>query len=333
MNKAETPTISVIVPVYNVERYLPVCLESIVQQSMDDYEVILVDDGSTDSSGTICNKYVDKHPQFHVIHIKNQGVAFARNRGVAESRGEYILFLDSDDYLIPEAVIPLLRLALENNLDILGFGYKNVAENDIATEIKTKGVPENIEVMNGVEYIARFNYTAQVWWYLVRRELLLSNNLSFPNGHVLEEAGFNLRLFLSAEKMSQVPTIAYCYRDRATSIMHDNDKRHVSKMLGDYLYAAQDMNSIIKEKRNIMSDECYERCRTRRDSYVLFGAIRAFKLGNVKEYLKEAKNLNIYPFERLSEKDYPGAKFKLLHWFVTMPRLWRFLSSVYNIFV
>lgn len=331
MHKTESPTISVIVPVYNVERYLPECLESIVKQCLDDYEVILVDDGSTDSSRAICDEYAGKHSQFRVIHRENKGVASARNRGIAESRGEYILFLDSDDYLIPGTVIPLLHLALENKLDVLGFGYKNVLEDDFVAELNASDIPDSVEVMNGVEYISRYNYTAQVWWFLVRRELIVSNNLSLPDGHVLEEAGFNLRLFLSAERMSQVPTIAYCYRNRATSIMHDNDKEHVSKMLGDYLYAAKDMDSIIKKNRDIMSDGCYERSRTRRDSYVLFGAIRAFKLGKVKEYLQEAKKLNIYPFERLSEKDYPGAKFKLLHWFVTKPRLWRLLSSVYCI--
>ena len=333
MHKTETPTISVIVPVYNVERYLPMCLESIVQQCMDDYEVILVNDGSTDSSGAICDEFAAKHSEFRNIYQKNQGVASARNRGVEEAKGEYILFLDSDDYLVPGTISRLLQLATKNKLDVLGFGYNNVAENDIVTEIKANNVPEDIEVLNGVDYISHFNYTAQVWWYLVRRELIMKNNLSLPEGHILEEAGFNLRLFLYAERMSQVSTIAYCYRNRATSIMHDNDKDHVSEMLDDYLYAAQDMDSIIEEKRNIMSDECYERSRTRRDSYVLFGAIRAFKLGKVKEYLKEAKSLNIYPFERLSEKDYPGAKFKLLHWLVTKPRLWRFLSSVYNTFV
>lgn len=325
-------SISIIIPVYNVERYLKVCLESVAQQHLSDYEVIMVDDGSTDGSGAICDKYATKYPQFRVVRQKNQGVASARNRGVAESTGEYILFLDSDDFLVPGIVVPLLHLASDNQLDVLGFGYKNVPEDTLGIETTANNVPENIEIMNGIDYISRHNYTAQVWWYLVRREIVVSNHLSLPDGRVLEEAGFNLRLFLSAKRMSQVPTVAYCYRNRTTSIMHDNGKEHVSKMLGDYLYAAQDMDSVIKENRDIMTNNCYERCCTRRDSYVLFGAIRAFKLGKVREYIQEAKSLNVYPFERLSEKDYPGAKFKLLHWLVTKPRLWRLLSSIYCIF-
>ena len=128
MNKTETLTISVIVPIYNVERYLPACLESIVQQFIEDYEAILVNDGSTDSSGVICDEYAAKHPQFRVIHQENQGVASARNRGVSEARGEYILFLDSDDFLVPNSMSGLLDLANKNELDVLGFSLINVTD-------------------------------------------------------------------------------------------------------------------------------------------------------------------------------------------------------------
>ena len=81
----------------------------------------------------------------------------------------------------------------------------------------------------------------------------------------------------------------------------------------------------------MLHGECYERCRTRRDSYVLFGAVRAFKLGKVKEYLQKAKEQELYPIKTLSEVDYPGFKFKLLHWFVSKPWLWNALSKIYKI--
>ena len=186
------------------------------------------------------------------------------------------------------------------------------------------------EVLNGYDFIARFNYTAQVWWYLVRRELLIKKNLLLPVGHVLEEAAFNMRLFLKAERLAQVPNVAYCYRNRPSSIMHNADEEHVSKMLDDYIFAASSMNEAIEEYRDKLHGECYERCRTRRDSYVLFGAVRAFKLGKVKEYLQKAKEQELYPINRLSEVDYPGFKFKLLHWFVSKPWLWNALSKIYN---
>ena len=332
MNKAATPTISVIVPVYNVERYLPMCLESVVLQHMSSYEVIMVDDGSTDGSGAICAKFAERYPEFKVIHKENGGVAAARNLGIKEAKGEYILFLDSDDFLIPDSMSSLLELAQVNKLDVLGFGYCTVPEDTTVAPSTNTDEQQQIKILCGEEYIAHYNYTAQVWWYLVRRDILIDNNLQLPVGRVLEEAAFNMRLFLMAKRLTQVTTVAYCYRNRASSIMHLTDEKHVNKMLGDYIYAASSMNEAMKEFSDTLHEDSYERCRTRRDSYVLFGAIRAFKLGKVKEYLKDAKNKKLYPFERLSEKDYPGAKFKVLHWLVTKPRLWRLLSSAYCIF-
>ena len=144
--------LSIIVPVYNVERYIPMCLESIVLQSLEDYEVILVNDGSTDSSREICDKFAAEHKEFRVIHQGNEGVSAARNKGIAEAQGEYILFLDSDDFLVPQSIGPLLSIAKNNNLDVLGFGYKTVPED-------TKDLPpfssephQELEIINGFEY-------------------------------------------------------------------------------------------------------------------------------------------------------------------------------------
>ena len=169
------------------------------------------------------------------------------------------------------------------------------------------------------------------YFTLAGKKFCLKNNLQLPVGHVLEEAAFNMRLFLKAERLAQVPNVAYCYRNRSSSIMHNTDEEHVSKMLDDYIFAASSMNDAIEEYRDKLHGECYERCRTRRDSYVLFGAVRAFKLGKVKEYLHKAKEQELYPIKRLSEFDYPGFKFRLFHWFVSKPWLWNALSKIYRI--
>lgn len=324
-------SISIIIPVYNVERYLPVCLESIVQQSIEDFEAILVDDGSTDGSGKICDEYAARYPQFRVIHQENHGVAFTRNRGVSESKGEYILFLDSDDFLVPDSIPRLLELTSDNNLDILGFSLINVTEECNESPIKQSEMQDHVEVMSGFEYMARNNYVAQVWWYIVRRELIVENDIKFPVGHMLEDAAFNVRLFSRAQRMAQVPNAIYCYRQRSESIMHNRDMEHQQRLMWDYLYAASDMGTVLNDVGSDMNIDCYNRCRSRRDSYVLFGAIRAFKLGRVKEFLQEAKTLKLYPFERLGEKDYPGAKFKVLHWCITKAWIWKSLSFIYKL--
>ncbi len=325
-------SISIIIPVYNVERYLPVCLESIVQQFMDDYEVILVDDGSTDSSGAICNEYADRHHQFHVIHQQNQGISAARNTGVVKSKGKYLLFLDSDDFLVPNSLSKLLELANKNDLGVLGFNLIYVAEDCTECPVSKSEAPELGEEMSGIDYMARNNYVAQVWWYITRRELIVENDIKFPVGHMLEDAAFNVRLFSKTQRMAQVPNVVYCYRQRPESIMHNRDKEHQLRLMWDYLYAASDVGTVLNDVGSKMNEKCYNRCRSRRDSYVFFGAIRAFKLGKVNEFLRQAREKKLYPFERLSEKDYPSTKFKVLHWCITKAWLWRTLSFFYNIF-
>ena len=97
-----------------MKRYLPVCLESVVRQGLEEYEVVLVVDAATDGSGQICDEYAACHPQFRVIHQENQGVASARNRGVSEAKGKYLFFLDSDDFLVPDSVAPLLLVVKQS---------------------------------------------------------------------------------------------------------------------------------------------------------------------------------------------------------------------------
>lgn len=324
------PLISIIIPVYNVERYLPACLESVVQQQLDDCEVIVVDDGATDGSAGICDDFAARHPQFRVIHQANLGVAAARNRGIEEARGEYVVFLDSDDFLVPGAIGPLLAKAQECDLDVLVFRYVDVPED--ATDVPAfEGVSEPVEVLDGIDFVAKHNFVTGCVVYLVKREHLGSNRIVFPAGHMIEDAGFSMRVYLCARRVAQTECVAYCYRYCPTSITHNKSRHHLRRILGDFLYAASDIDAIIKEHRGRMSENCYERCRTRRDSFVFMGAVRALKQGQVGEYLAGAKRLGLYPFKRMSRTDYPDAKFTVLTWMMQHPWLWNFLSKIYRV--
>lgn len=126
---------SVLIPVYNVEPYLRRCVESVLSQSVDVYEIILVNDGSTDDSGAICDYYKENHPdRVVVIHKKNQGLVSARRVGVTHARGEYVCFLDSDDFWEPHLLSTLEQLLSESKADVVCFGYTLVDEND--TELR-----------------------------------------------------------------------------------------------------------------------------------------------------------------------------------------------------
>lgn len=324
--------ISIIIPVYNVEHYLRHCLDSVVQQRLDDYEAIVVDDGSTDDSPKICDDYAAKYSQFRVIHQTNQGLSAARNKGMEMASGKYLLFLDSDDFLVPESLAPVLLAAETNNLDMLGYGFIDVADDSDDSPATQTISPVQIDVFKGLEFIARHKYVAMVWWYIVLRELVIGNEIQFPVGHMIEDAAFNVRLLSKVQRMGQIPNKVYCYRHRHGSIMRNRDKTHQRQLLGDYLYASSDVGLVLKDIRGRMSEKCYNRIRSHRDSYVFFGAIRAFKLGLANEFISEARSQGLYPFERMSKTDYPGFVNSFLYWCISRPRLWNLLSHLYRLF-
>ena len=133
-----TPFFSILIPVYNVEKYLPACLESVLRQSFMDYEIILVDDGSKDTSGQICDAYCAKHAdKMRVLHKPNQGLISARREGLKLAKGQYICFLDSDDFFLGESLTKLYQVIQETGCDIVLFQWKKTDES--GKEIDTEG--------------------------------------------------------------------------------------------------------------------------------------------------------------------------------------------------
>ena len=236
-------TLSMIIPVYNVERYLPACLDSIARQSLDDYEVIVVDDGSTDASGRICDDYAGRDSRITVIHQQNQGLSSARNTGMRHANGRYFFFVDSDDFLVPEALPRVLTHALESDADIAGFNTISGERNALET---TCGNINNArcsasEVMTGDEYIATHNYLTTVWWYIVKRQHVQQLGLTFPVGRCVEDASFTPFVLLHARRAIHVECTVYCYVHQPGSIMHNNDWQRQFNMLADYAFAARNL--------------------------------------------------------------------------------------------
>ncbi|CAD0142205.1 glycosyltransferase family 2 protein [Streptococcus thermophilus] len=130
---------SVIIPVYNVEKYIDRCLKSIISQNYDDLEIIVVDNGSTDSSGSICDTYANEHSNISVYHIENHGVGSARNFGLSKARGEFIYFVDSDDYLVGN-LFAEFEDKLTPDLDLLVFSYYNSFEQEMTEKNRTKNI-------------------------------------------------------------------------------------------------------------------------------------------------------------------------------------------------
>ena len=207
-------TISVIVPVYNVETYLPHCVSSILSQDYEDLEVILIDDGSTDASGRICDQYADKAPRVRVIHQKYGGAAAAKNAGLRLASGDYLTFADSDDYLEPGAYGFLMKTLLETNADAVQGSFREVDRNHVEEQ------RIQAETLEGYDYLLRFPKDfscALLWNKLYRRELF--EGVFFEEGHKIDDEYFTYQGFLRPRKVIRVDRIIYNYRKRASSVM------------------------------------------------------------------------------------------------------------------
>lgn len=208
--------ISVIVPVYNVAAYLPQCLDSILSQEHEALEIILIDDGSTDASGALCDQYAAKDGRIRVIHQKNGGAAAAKNAGLRIAVGEYLSFVDSDDFLEPGAYRYMLETLKECGADAGEFAFRDVYRNRAEEQVL---FPER-RVLEGLDYLVRFtqSYTcALLWNKLYKRSLF--DGVFFEEGHKIDDEFFTYQGFLNARKVVCDGRIVYNYRRRASSVM------------------------------------------------------------------------------------------------------------------
>lgn len=222
MNKKDRPLISVIIPVYNAEKYLNRCVDSILNQSYENLEIILVNDGSTDLSFSICNDYLKVDKRIKLINKINQGAAQARNTGLDFAKGEYITFVDSDDLISREAIEKLYIGATENNCDIAVCGFCTCYENQkIDFSEKNKNIKH--DVFYGNDTLNLFGWANQVsansiWAKLYKAELF--EEIRFPEFRTAEDLFVAFKLYHKANKMFVTNERMYYYICRQGSLMH-----------------------------------------------------------------------------------------------------------------
>ena len=207
-------TISVIVPVYNVAAYLPQCLESILNQDYGDLQVLLIDDGSTDDSGAICDQFAAQDSRIQVIHQKNGGAASAKNAGLRAATGKYLSFVDSDDYLEPGVYGFLVKILEETRADAVQGAFREVYRS--RREVR----PLKPETLEGFDYLLRFPKDfscALLWNKLYRREIF--DGVFFEEGHKIDDEYFTYQGFLQPRKVVCTDRVIYNYRKRASSVM------------------------------------------------------------------------------------------------------------------
>ena len=233
--------VSIIIPVYNVEIYLTRCLDSCLQQdlSYDEYEIIAINDGSTDNSLSILQDYADRYPNLKIVNQDNRKQGAARNRGIEIATGDYIWFVDSDDWLEPNVLNYLYQSAWGADISIIDSSF--VVQNN----------KKNIEKRAWTEKINRLNanlifFSTGVQTYIYNRHFLEKNHCRFLENVYIEDNDFTPKTIYLARKMNVIPGPVYNYRIRIGSVIHSKDPIKckdvifVSKSLYDYMESIND---------------------------------------------------------------------------------------------
>lgn len=233
--------ISVIVPIYNVEKYLDKCIQSIIGQTYKNLEIILVDDGSKDNSGKICDKYAKEDSRIKVIHKKNGGMSDARNKGLEAASGKYIQFVDSDDYMAENMMEILHKDLIENDADISLCAHYIVRENEFSTDASyEKIVYTNREAIE--EFLLDTKIRSYVWNKMFKKSLF--DNIKFPTGRVFEDLLTISKIFTEAKRLVLDDTPLYYYVQREGSVLHTQTK----ELRLAYINATFEVYDYIKSK-------------------------------------------------------------------------------------
>ena len=228
--------ISIVIPIYNVEKYLRKCLDSVYSLNLDNKEVVLVNDGSTDTSINILNEFKNKYPnKTKLITQKNQGLSEARNIGIKNSNGKYILFIDSDDFIIPTETEEFINFGLDKKVDILIGNYREYYNENYIVQKSFYNLDKNLEkegiffIENGVKNKC---FRFAVWQNIYRKNFLLENNLFLKKGLLHEDSLFTPEAFFYAKKVRCFNKKFYFYRkNNLESITQTVNKKNYEHML------------------------------------------------------------------------------------------------------
>lgn len=256
MNKS-TPKVSIIIPIWNTEKYLEKCLESIVNQTLKDIEIICVNNGSTDSSVQIVEQYAQKDSRIKLVTIKHLGVSGARNAGIAEATAPYLTFVDSDDWIEPEAYKTAVKYFEDPKIDIVCWGAKVITENSKCNpeyingalqyhKIRLKGKKElnnNIILRN----------TVCVWNKLFKTDIIRANNIKFPEGVELEDNSFYYTYIVNCKYGYFINKYLYNYLQRENSLLQDIQSQKLN-IIAPHI---QNLKFIIDyyKNKNLLSDK------------------------------------------------------------------------------
>lgn len=324
--------LSIIVPVYNVKDYLAKCLDSLTNQDLPqkDYEIIVVNDGSTDNSGEIAKQYAGKYSNIILINQTNQGLSGARNTGIANARGEYIQFVDSDDYLEKNVLGSLLQQIEEDKLDVLRFKYQNVRINTGGEYEKFQPYKQSNflfddyskEPTSGVIFLNnRFGTACYAWAFILRKDIL--EGCIFKHGIYFEDTEWTPRMLIKAQSVASTDTIVYNYLMREGSITKAINKDKQRKVVEDKIKL---VDLLLEHQQNLEDKSWFERMIAATVLSII-GCIATDFYSERKKYLAQLKDRQVFPLLYLNTTKQVKRKLQLINF---SPALYCWMMYIKN---
>lgn len=289
--------LSLIVPVYNVEAYLQKCVDSLLEQDLpqDDYEIILIDDGSADKSGELCDMLAKGHDNIRVIHQQNRGLGAARNTGIAAAAGKYIQFVDSDDYLCPDVLGQIVHQMEKQDLDILRINYRNVNSDGVVFEPNKYSKPfDNYSeaACDGLTFLnERLGFACYAVQFVCRAALLRQEGNGFLEGIYYEDVEWTPRILLQARRVASSQTMVYNYLYRPGSITRNSDSDRKRKSVEDKLQLIR----TVKDRRAAIKDRRWFDGMIAQTVLSVISEVSRHFYKDRKQYVKRLKALQVFP--------------------------------------
>lgn len=313
--------LSIIVPIYNVEKYLHKCVDSLLAQDLplSEYEIILVDDESPDACPHICDEYATTCKNIRVVHRKNGGLSAARNSGIEIAKGEYLMFVDSDDYIEPNVLKGLLEQVERDKLDVLRYRLQYVnPQYEVFNPYKSdpfKGNDYSKIPTDGVSFLnSRMSTACYAWAFILRRDLIVNHKFEtlnhkseiddclFTEGIYFEDTDWTPRMLCKANRVASTQTIVYNYLQREGSITNAVNRSKQKKVLDDKVHL---IATLQQQANDLQKSGRYNRWYRDMISDTVVSIIGMLSVEFYAEkdaYLKQLKQLNIYPIEPKSSK-------------------------------
>lgn len=294
--------LSIIVPIYKVAQYLCKCVDSLLAQdlSSSEYEIILVDDGSPDECPQICDSYADIYDNIRVVHRENGGLSAARNSGIEVAQGEYLMFVDSDDYIEPNVLGALIKRMDDEQLDVLRYNYQNVNERyEVFRPNKDpkRDVDYSESVACGETFLnERLGPGCYAWQFVIRRELI--KDCLFKEGIYFEDTEWTPRMLVRAKRVASTPNVVYDYLWREGSISLPKDPVKRKKVMEDKIALIRGF----KDQSRLVKDPKWFVGMTSFTAMTILGMLAAMPSAERKPYIKELKSLHIFPLSIQREK-------------------------------